>query len=77
MIHCFNCITKQDDSLVKFYTGFPCYSTLLAYFEEILKHDTLLMRQWCGRRKASDYGDIKSGVFLQSSFRRTTFFDIG
>lgn len=53
---------KHDDSLVKFYTGLPCYSTLSAFFEEILKHDASLMRQWSGRRSTNDYDDIKVGA---------------
>ena len=53
---------KHDDSLVKFYTGLPCYTTLSIYFEEILKPDASVMRQWSECRSASDYGDTKAGV---------------
>ena len=64
---------KHDNSLVKFYTGIPCYNTLLAFFEEILKHDASLMRQWSGRRSASDYGDSKVGVSCSLSLEEQLF----
>ena len=35
---------KHDDSLVKYYTGFTDYGTLMAFYEEILEPDASVMR---------------------------------
>lgn len=52
---------KNDDSLVKFYTGFADYGTLMAFYEEILVSDASVMRQWSGRRSECDYDETKVG----------------
>ena len=40
---------KEKDNLVKFYTGFPDYGTLIIFYEEILESDAKVMRQWDGK----------------------------
>ena len=40
---------KEKDNLVKFYTGFPDYGTLIIFNEEILESDAKVMRQWDGK----------------------------
>lgn len=40
---------KEKDNLVKFYTGFPDYGTLVIFYEEILESDAKVMRQWDGK----------------------------
>jgi len=52
---------KHDDSLVKFYTGFTDYGTLMAFYEEILEPDASVVRQWSGRRSERDYDETKVG----------------
>lgn len=52
---------KNDDSLVKFYTGFADYEILMAFYEEILESDASVMRQWSGRRSECDYDEAKVG----------------
>ena len=39
---------KQKEELVKFYTGFPDYATLMI-FKEILERDAVVMRIWKGK----------------------------
>ena len=41
---------KDKDELVRFYTGFPDYITLLAFYEQILESDARVMKQWDSRR---------------------------
>ena len=41
---------KDKDELVRFYTGFPDYVTLLAFYEQILESDAKVMKQWDSRR---------------------------
>ena len=52
---------KGNDTLVKFYTGFNDYETLVAFYEEILESDAKVMRQWSGHRSECDYSDVKVG----------------
>jgi len=52
---------KCDANLIKLYTGFNDYETLVAFYEEILQSDAKVMRQWSGRRSACDYDDVKVG----------------
>ena len=52
---------KQKEELVKFYTGFPDYATLMIFFEEILKHDAEVMRLWKGKDCKDDFDEIKCG----------------
>ena len=52
---------KNDDSLVKFYTGFADYGTLMAFYEEILESDASVMLQWSGQRSECDYDETKVG----------------
>ena len=41
---------KDKNELVRFYTGFSDYETLLAFYEQILKSDAKVMKQWDSRR---------------------------
>ena len=52
---------RDRDELVKFYTGLPDHSTLLAFYEEILERDAKVMRQWDGKRCKADYDEVKTG----------------
>lgn len=52
---------KDNDTMIKFYTGFSDYETLLAFYQEVLEADALVMRQWSGRRSESHYDDLKVG----------------
>ncbi|XP_065901947.1 uncharacterized protein [Dysidea avara] len=52
---------KDDDGLVKFYTGFSDYETLMAFYEELLESDASVMRQWNGKRSKCDYDEVKVG----------------
>ncbi|XP_065890698.1 uncharacterized protein [Dysidea avara] len=51
---------RDDAKLMKFYTGFVDYETLMAFYE-MLESDALVMRQWSGRRCGSNYDDVKTG----------------
>ena len=42
---------------MKYYTGFPDYATLLAFFEVLLESDATVMRQWDGKNCKSNYDD--------------------
>ncbi|XP_065905880.1 uncharacterized protein [Dysidea avara] len=48
---------KDNDEDVKYYTGFPDYATLLAFFEVLLESDATVMRQWDGKNCKSNYDD--------------------
>ena len=50
-----------DNDLIKFYTGFSDYDTLIAFYEEILESDAKVMRQWQGKNSKNHYDEIKSG----------------
>ena len=52
---------RHDKHLLKFYTGFSSYETLIAFYEEMLEEDALLMWQWSGKRSECDYSDVKAG----------------
>ena len=52
---------KEDDSLIRLYTGFLDYETLIAFYEEILEPDASVMRQWSGKRSEFDYDEAKVG----------------
>lgn len=52
---------KHDNGLVKFYTGFTDYETLIAFYEEILEPDASVMRQWRGQKSERDYSETKVG----------------
>ena len=41
---------KDKNELVRFYTGFPDYGTLLAFYEQILESDAKVMKLWDSRR---------------------------
>ena len=51
---------KDNDTMI-FYTGFTDYETLLAFYEEVLEDDAMVMRQWSGQRSEPHYDDIKVG----------------
>ena len=59
-LFCFENI-KDDDEMVKFYTGIPDQATLMAFYEEILEDDTKLMRLWIGKNSKDCYADSKTG----------------
>ena len=53
---------KDKDELVRFYTGFPDYVTLLVFYEQILESDAKVMKQWDSRRyEDSETHDVKYG----------------
>ena len=58
-VFCFQNI--KDDELIKFYIGFPYKATLMAFYEEILEDNAMIMRQWEGKRSEDHYDDIKTG----------------
>ena len=54
---------KDKNELVRFYTGFPDYGILLAFYEQILESGAKVMKQWDSRR-CEDPGeatDVKHG----------------
>ena len=52
---------KDDDNLIKFYTGFPDYVTLIAAYKILLESDASVMRQWHGKHCKEDYSASKQG----------------
>ena len=64
---------KNDDSLVKFYTGFADFGTLMAFYEEILESDASVMRQWGGQRSERDYEEAKVGPCCKLSLTEQFF----
>lgn len=52
---------KENDDLVKFYTGFSDCVTLVTFCEQILKSNAKVMRQSDSRRCKEAGGDIKHG----------------
>ena len=52
---------KEKSDLVKFYTGFSDYVTLVTFYEQVLESDAKIMRQWDSRRSKEACGDIKHG----------------
>ena len=50
---------KQTDSLIKFYTGFPDFATLMIFYEEILKVDAEEMRK--GKDCKDSFDEFKCG----------------
>ena len=61
--------TKDDDYLVHFYTGFPDYDTLLAFYGTVLEEDAKVMRQWRSGKSKQKLRVVE----LQTSFARTIF----
>lgn len=52
---------KEKEELVKFYTGFQDYATLLAFYETVLEADAKVMRQWDGKNSKDNYDEVKCG----------------
>lgn len=52
---------KEKEELIKFYTGFPDYPTLLAFYETLLEADAKVMRQWDGKNSKDNYDEVKCG----------------
>ena len=52
---------KQSDNLIKFYTGFPDFATLMIFYEEILKDDAEEMRMWKGKNSKDIFDEFKCG----------------
>ena len=51
----------DNDDLIKTYTGFPDYATLVAFCEEVLKKDAEMMQQWEGKKSKDSYDEVKIG----------------
>ena len=49
------------DTMIKFYTCFSDYGTLLAFYQEVLEADAMVMQQWSGQKSESHYDNIKFG----------------
>ena len=52
---------KNNDELVKLYTGIPDYATLMIFYEEVLKGDAEVMRIWKGKHCKDDFDELKCG----------------
>lgn len=52
---------KEKEDLVKFYTGFSDYVTLVTFYEQVLESDAKVMRQWDSRRCKEVCGKVKHG----------------
>lgn len=52
---------KNNNDLVKLYTGIPDYATLMIFYEEILKEDAEVMRIWKGKHCKDDFDELKCG----------------
>jgi len=53
---------KDKTELVKYYTGFPDYVTLLTFYEQVLEADAKVMKLWDSRRCGdSEATDVKCG----------------
>jgi len=52
---------KDDKSLVKYYTSFPDYATLVMFFEQVLESDARLMKLWDSRRCSGVVHGVKHG----------------
>jgi len=64
---------RHDKGLLKFYTGFSNYDTLLAFYEEVLEPDAVLMRQWSGKRSEQNYSDEKGGPSCKLPLKEQLF----
>jgi len=64
---------KENDDLVKFYTGFLDYVTLVTFYEQILESDAKVMRQWDSRRCIEAGGDINNGPCCKLPFLEQLF----
>ena len=64
---------KENDDLVKFYTGFLDYVTLVTFYEQILESDAEVMRQWDSRRCIEAGGDINNGPCCKLPFLEQLF----
>ena len=51
---------KDSDELVKYYTGFPDYITLTAFYEQVLESDAKVIKLW-DRRCSGAVHDVKHG----------------
>jgi len=52
---------KDNNNLVKYYTGFPDYATLIVFFEQVLESDAKLMKLWDSRRCSGVIQSVKHG----------------
>jgi len=48
---------KDNDDLIRFYTGFPDYSTLIAAYKILLESDASVMQQWNGKHCKEDFSE--------------------
>ena len=67
---------KDNDTMIKFYTGFSDYETLMAFYQEVLEADAMVMRQWSGRRSESHYDDVKVGPSYKLPLQEQFFFTL-
>ena len=56
---------KDNDDLIKFYTGFPDYDTLIAAYKILLESDARVMRQWDGKHSKQSYNEWKNGRYCK------------
>ena len=54
---------KEKSDLVRYYTGFSDYVTLLAFYEKVLESDAKVMKQWDSRRceNPGEAANVKCG----------------
>ena len=52
---------KQTDNLIKFYTGFTDFATLMIFYEEVLKDDAEETRMWKGKDSKDIFDEFKCG----------------
>ena len=68
---------RDSDDMVKFYTSFPDYKTLIAFYEEVLESDAQVMRQWEGKNSKDAYDDVKTGRACNLPLLEQFFFNFG
>ena len=52
---------KGCEELVKYYTGFPDYTTLTVFYEQVLESDAKVMKLWDSRGCSGVVHDVKHG----------------
>ena len=66
---------KQKAGLVKLYTGFPDFDTLMIFYEEVLKDNAEVMRLWKGKDCKDDFDCVKCGWPSKLSLLEQFFYD--
>ena len=70
---------KDCDDLIKFYTGFPDYTTLIAAYKILLESDASGMQQWHGKHCPTvnlNKVDLRSKFFLTLMRLRLGLFEL-